>query len=169
MIKVATLAAVVAFSALAAIPASASDLRVSSAANPVVRIPVAGKTADALSTEIAAAAETVCGRPDTAKGGCVAVAVRDANRQLKAINRSHDLAAGRVEVARNDPTVVRVSLKGKSAVQIDNDIDAAARSVCKASTGQKAGPVFGSCFSASVRDAKSRLAQATTGRQLASN
>lgn len=169
MIKVAPLAAVVAFSVLAAVPAAASDLRVSSRANPVVRIAVAGKTAEALNTEIAAAAETVCGRPDLTKNGCVSLAVRDANRQLKAINRAHEVAAGRVEVARNDPTVVRVSLRGKTAAQIDSDIDAAARSVCKASTGQKAGPVFGSCFSASVRDAKSRLAQASTGQQVASN
>ena len=169
MIKVAALATVLAVSALAFGPAVAGDLRVSSHENSVVRIPVAGKTADALKIEISAAAETVCGRPDTAKNGCVAVAVRDANRQLKAINRAHDVTAGRVEVARNDPTTIRVSLKGKTPVQIDNDIDAAARSVCKASTGAAAGPAFGSCFSASVRDAKSRLAQVATNRQVASN
>lgn len=167
MIKFATFAAVAALTAFAAAPASAADLRVAS--NPVVRIPVAGKTAEVLSAEIQAAAEKVCDQPDAGKNGCVAVAVRDANRQLRAINRAHDLAAGRVEVARNDPTVVRVSLKGKSSAQIDTDIDAAARSVCKASTGYQAGPVFGACVSASVRDAKSRLAQAVTTRQLASN
>lgn len=169
MIKVATLAAVLAVSAFAAAPAAAGDLRVSSHESPVVRIPVAGKSADALRVEISAAAETVCGRPDTAKNGCVAVAVRDANRQLKAINRAHDVAAGRVEVARADPTVVRVSLKGKSAAQIDSDIDAAARSVCKASTGAGVGPAFGECVAASVKDAKTRLAQAMTGQQVASN
>lgn len=169
MIKFVTLAAVVAVSALASVPAAAGELHVSSRENAVVRIPVAGKTADALRVEISTAAESVCGRPDIEKNGCVAVAVRDANRQLKAINRGHEAAAGRVEVARNDPTVVRVSLRGKTAAQIDSDIDAAARSVCKASTGQKAGPAFGSCFSASVRDAKSRLAQASTGQQVASN
>jgi hypothetical protein len=157
LIKVATLAAIFAVSALASAPAVAGDLRVSSHENPVVRIPVAGKTAEALKIEISTAAETVCGRPDTAKNGCVSVAVRDANRQLKAINRAHDVAAGRVEVARNDPTTIRVSLTGKTAAQIDTDIDAAV------------GPAFGSCFSASVRDARSRLAQVATNRQVASN
>lgn len=169
MIKFVTLAAVLAVSALASVPAAAGDLRVSSRENAVVRIPVAGKTAEALRVEINTAAEDVCSRPDTGKNGCVAVAVRDANRQLKAINRAHEMAAGRVEVARNDPTVVRVSLKGKTPSQIDNDIDAAARSVCKASTGHAVGPDFGSCFSASVRDAKSRLAQVASNRQVASN
>lgn len=163
------LAAVLAVSAFAAAPAAAGEVRVSSHENPVVRIPVAGKSADALRVEISAAAETVCGRPDTAKNGCVAVAVRDANRQLKAINRAHEVAAGRVEVARADPTVVRVSLKGKSAAQIDSDIDAAARSVCKASTGASVGPAFGECVAASAKDAKTRLAQSVTGQQVASN
>lgn len=169
MIKVATLAAVVAFSALASAPAVAGDLRVSSHETPVVRIPVAGKTAEALRAEINTAAVDVCGRPDVEKNGCVALAVRDANRQLKAINRAHDLAAGRVEVARNDPTTVRVSLKGKTTAQIESDIDAAARSVCKASTGAAVGPTFSSCVASSVRDAKSRLAQVVTNRQVASN
>lgn len=169
MIKVATLAAVLAVSALASAPAVAGDLRVSSRENAVVRIAVAGKSADALKVEINNAAENVCGRPDIEKNGCVALAVRDANRQLKVINRAHDVAAGRVEVARNDPTTVRVSLKGKTSAQIENDIDAAARSVCKASTGHAAGPDFGSCVSASVRDAKSRLAQVATNRQVAAN
>jgi hypothetical protein len=169
LIKFVTLAAVVAASALASTPALAGDLRVSSHESAVVRIPVAGKTADALKIEISTAAETVCGRPGAARSDCVAVAVRDANRQLKAINRAHDLTAGRVEVARNDPTSIRVSLKGKTPAQIENDIDAAARSVCKASTGAAAGPVFGSCFSASVRDARSHLAQVVSNRQIASN
>jgi hypothetical protein len=169
LIKFVTLAAVVAASALASAPALAGDLRVSSHQSAVVRIPVAGKTADALKLEISNAAETVCDRPDVAKNGCVAVAVRDANRQLRAINRAHDVVAGRLEVARNDPTTIRVSLKGKTPAQIENDIDAAARSVCKASTGAAVGPAFGSCFSASVRDAKSRLAQVASNRQVASN
>ena len=167
MIKLATLAAV-AVSAFA-LPAAAADLRVSSAANPVVRIPVAGKSAEALAAEIGAAAESVCGRPDTAKGGCVSLAVRDANRQLAAIKRAHEAAASGVEVARNDPTTVRVSLKGKSSAQIDNDIAAAARSVCKASTGHGNGWTFDACVSASVQDAKSRLVAASTSRQVASN
>ena len=169
MIKVATLAAVLVVSAFAAAPAVAGEVRVSSHENPVVRIPVAGKSADALRVEISAAAESVCGRPDVAKNGCVSLAVRDANRQLKAINRAHDVAAGRVEVARNDPTTIRVSLKGKTAAQIDNDIDAAARSVCKASTGAGVGPAFSECVAASVKSAKTRLAQAMTGQQVASN
>lgn len=167
MIKLVALAAVAV--AAFALPATAADLRVSSLANPVVRIPVAGKSAEALSAEIAAAAETVCGRPDTAKGGCVSLAIHDANRQLAAIKRAHDAAASGVEVARNDPTTVRVSLKGKSSAQIEADIATAARSVCKASTGHGNGWTFDACVASSVRDAKSRLAQANLGRQVASN
>lgn len=167
MIKLATLAAV-AVSAFA-LPAAAADLHVSSAATPIVRIAVAGKSAETLNVEIAAAAETVCGRPDTAKGGCVSVAIRDANRQLRAIQRAHEAAASGVEVARNDPTTVRVSLKGKSSAQIEADIANAARSVCKASTGHGNGWTFDACVSASVQDAKSRLAAAAVSRQVASN
>jgi hypothetical protein len=167
LIKLATLVAVAA--SAFALPAAAAELHVSSVANPVVRIAVAGKSAETLSAEIAAAAETVCGRPDTAKGGCVSMAVRDANRQLAAIKRAHEAAASGVEVARNDPTTVRVSLKGKSVAQIDADIAAAARSVCKASTGHGNGWTFEACVNASVQDAKSRLAAASTSRQVASN
>lgn len=169
MIKFAALAAAVAVSAFA-LPAAAGDLHVTTTANPVVRIPVAGKAADVLAFEIQQAASSVCtARSGAALTDCVEAAVRDANRQLKAIKRAHQSPEERIEVARADPTTVRISLKGKSPAQIELDIQVAARSVCKATTGQSTGMSFNNCFSSSVKDAKSRLAQITPNRQLASN
>ena len=112
-------------SSVSAAPASAADLRVAS--NPVVRIPVAGKTADVLSAEIQAAAEKVCGQPDAAKNGCVAVAVRDANRQLRAINRAgaelgrEESVGGRRRSAALD---VAGRMNCKSALVLSSGVDA---------------------------------------------
>ena len=167
MIKLSAIAAAaVALSAFAVAPAFATDLHVSSNTVTAVHVPLAGKSPAQISADIKAAAETVC-KGAGGVGACVQVAIGDANRQLNAIRRAHDTST-KVEVARNDPSTVRVSLKGKSNEQVLAEIDAAAQSVCKA-THSTAGIAFKACVDSSARDAKERLADITRRQQVASN
>jgi len=137
--------------ALVALPAAAADLHVANNSASVVRIAVAGKSHDQLRQEIDAAASKVCGA-DTA---CVTDSKFDAERQLREIDaKSHQ--GNRIEVARNDPNTVRISLKGKTRAQIEQEIDAAAAKVCKTlSIGEQR-----ECASQAAGDAKRRLAEA---------
>ncbi|MDP3853056.1 hypothetical protein [Phenylobacterium sp.] len=164
--KFTVFAAASVLTALIAMPASAADVRVSSAPTPVVRIALAGKTDVQISAEIKAAATTVCGK---ALSDCTAGAIRDANAQLASIHRAHARAANatQIDVAREDPKAVRVPVTGRSLVQINTDIDAAAKLVCK---GQDA-TAFRSCVAGAVRSAKAQLqqiAQAPRPAQVAS-
>ena len=149
---------------LSALPASASDLHVANSATSVVRISVANKSPDQLTREIEAAARTVCGGP-SASDSCYVDALRDANRQVQDITGKSRQPAARIEVARNDPSTVRISLKGKSIAQINQEIDAAATLVCKGAVGAD----FRDCVRAASQDAKQRLAEAGKIGALASN
>lgn len=147
--KFACLAAV-ALTALA-LPAAAADLRVSQEPSPVVRISLIGKTDAQVAGEIQAAATTVC---NASAGPCVQSAIRNANRQYAAIKRSRDgAAATKVEVIRDERASVRVKVAGRSFDQINADIDAAAKSVCKA----VGGPNFRGCVDKASRDARTQL------------
>ncbi len=103
---------------LIALPAAAADLQVNS-----IRIPVAGKSRVQLLREIDDAAFTVCGVA-AADAACLGGARYDAERQL-------DLLMPKANQPANDPTTVRISLKGKSRAQIFQEIDAAAAHVCQ--------------------------------------
>ncbi|WP_309646445.1 hypothetical protein [Phenylobacterium sp.] len=164
--KLATFAAAAVLTALIAAPASAADIRVSSAPTPTVRIALAGKSDAQIGAEIKTAAATVCGK---ALGACVDGAIRDANAQFAAITRAHLRAAtqqAKIDVVRNDPKSVRVPVTGRSLAQISTDIDLAAKVVCK---GQ-AGVDYRACVTGAVRSAKAQLqqmAQAPRSDQLA--
>lgn len=147
--KFACLAAAAA-AALIAAPAAAADLRVSPTPSPVVRISLIGKTDAQVQSEIQAAAATVC---DAAGGPCVQTAIRNANRQYAAIKRSRDAVVHKVEVLREDRASVRVKIAGRSIEQIDADIDAAAKTVCKAIGGAD----FRGCVDKAARSAKAQL------------
>jgi hypothetical protein len=150
--------------ALAALPASASDLHVANSAASVVRIALANKSSDQVSREIDDAARTVCKGP-SASEGCYMDAVRDANRQVQEITGRSRPPAAKIEVARNDPSTVRISLKGKSVAQINQEIDTAANAVCKGALGAD----FRDCVTTASQDAKRRLAEAGKTRTLAMN
>ena len=147
--------------ALMALPAVAADLHVAHSASSVVRIQVAGKTHDQVRQEIAAAAVKVCG---DAGANCVDDARYDGERQLRELDaRAHPV--NRIEVARNDPNTVRISLKGKTRAQIEQEIDAAAVKVCKgASIAEER-----ECKTQASADAKRRLAEAGAVGALAFN
>ena len=147
--KFACLAAAAA-AALIAAPAAAADLRVSRTPTPVVRISLIGKTDAQVTSEIASAASTVCGAPG---GPCVQTAVRNATRQYAAIKRTRDAGTTKVEVIREDRASVRVKIAGRSIEQINTDIDAAARTVCKAVGGAD----FRGCVDKAARSAKTQL------------
>ena len=166
MIKLSAIAAAVVVVSAFAAPAFATDLHVSSKTVNAVHVPLAGKNDVQIAADIKTAAATVCA--DAKAESCIALAVSDANRQLSAIRRAHD-TAGKVEVARNDPSTIRVSLKGKTNEQILLDVDAAAQSVCKAATHSTIGLAFKSCVETSSKDAKQRLADITRRQQVASN
>ena len=163
MIKFVSGAAFAAF-ALAALPADASDLHVANSAASVVRISVANKSADQLGREIDAAARTVCVGP-SASETCYTDAIVDANRQVRDIVGKSRQPAAKIEVARNDPSTVRISLKGKSMVQINQEIDAAAVAVCKGAVGAE----YRDCVASASHDAKQRLAEAGQVGALAMN
>ena len=147
--KFACLAAAAA-AALFALPAAAADLRVSQTESPVVRINLIGKTDAQVSSEIKAAASTVCG----AEGGlCVQTAIRNANRQYAAIKKSRDAVTTKVEVIREDRATVRVKIAGRSLEQINADIDSAAKTVCKAVGSAD----FRTCVERAARNAKTQL------------
>jgi hypothetical protein len=147
--KFACLAAAAA-AVLIAAPAAAADLRVSRTESPVVRINLIGKTDAQVMSEIQAAATTVC---EAAGGPCVQTAVRNANRQYAAIKRSRDPVVAKVEVLREDRASVRVKVAGRSLEQIDADIDAAAKTVCKAIGGAD----YRGCVEKAARTAKAQL------------
>jgi hypothetical protein len=147
--KFACLAAAAA-AALIAAPAAAADLRVSRTPTPVVRISLIGKTDAQVTSEIQAAAGAVCGAPG---GPCVQTAVRNATRQYAAIKRTRDAGTTKVEVIREDRASVRVKIAGRSIEQINTDIDAAARTVCKAVGGAD----FRGCVDKAARSAKTQL------------
>lgn len=147
--KFACLAAAAA-AALIAAPAAAADLRVSRTPTPVVRINLVGKTDAQVTSEIQAAAGVVCGAPG---GPCVQTAVRNATRQYAEIKRTRDAGTTKVEVIREDRASVRVKIAGRSIEQINTDIDAAARTVCKAVGGAD----FRGCVDKASRSAKNQL------------
>jgi hypothetical protein len=163
LIKLISVAAF-AVTALVALPASASDLHVAKSTASVVRIALANKSPTQISQEINAAARTVCTGLNASET-CFADAVSDANRQVQDITgRSHQPAA-KIEVARNDPSTVRISVKGKSFAQLNQEIDAAANTVCKGAMGAD----FHDCVTAASQDAKRRLAEANKVGALAMN
>jgi hypothetical protein len=145
MKKFAILAAVAAVSAVA-VPASAAQL---------VRVSLAGKSAAQIDADIRAAATTVCtDRKAGVSDDCVTGTISDANRQLAAIFKARTTKT----VARHeDLTVVRVSLKGKSADQINAEIKVAAETVCKATNGSGNLSDYRACVGYAVRSAKAQL------------
>ena len=169
MLKIATFAAAASVAALIAGSAGAADLRVFSPTTPAVHVSVASKSAAQIDADIHAAADTVCKGAD---GSCVETAISDADAQLRAINRANRVASGpaNVEVARANPSTIRVSLKGKSRAAIEAEIKSAANTVCKSTSTN--GAEFGVCVSEAISDAKSQLqfiAQGEGGRELAAN
>lgn len=142
--------AATAAAALFALPAAAADLRVSPNPSAVVRINLIGKTDAQVATEIKTAAGTVCG----AEGGpCVQSAIRNANRQYAAIKRTRDATTTKVEVIREDRATVRVKIAGRSLEQINADIEAAAKTVCKAVGSAD----YRGCVDKASRNAKTQL------------
>ena len=144
MKKFAILAAIVAVSAVAA-PASAAHL---------VRVSLADKSAAQIDAEIRAAAQTVCAdREAAASAACVDSAIYGATRQLNGIIKAR---AGKAAPRREALTVARVSLKDKSAAQIQADIRLAAQTVCKA-TRPANHTDYRACVGGAVRSAKAQL------------
>ncbi len=144
MKKFAFLAAVAAVSAVAA-PASAAHL---------VRISLADKSTAQIDAEIRAAAQSVCtDRKPSDSTECVAAAISSANRQLNGIIKAR---SAQTPTRREALTVMRVSLKGKSADQIHADIKRAAETVCWAS--KPASQIdYRACVGGAVRSAKAQL------------
>jgi len=152
-------AAAFAVCAIAAMPASAADLHVANSTASVIRITLTNKSPGQLSKEIEAAADLVCADAN-ASSGCVEEALLDANRQVRELTKGPKGAA-KIEVARDDSTSVRISLVGKSAAQVSQEIETAAAHVCK----NEVGADYRECVADSVQDAKGRLA----GAKLAMN
>jgi len=154
--KYTLIAAVMATSALIAAPAGAADLRVSNPTATSVHISLTGKSADQLASEINAAAKLVCGDRTDFDHGCFDSAVADANDQVSAINAAqHRVARADVDVERDGPDTIRLSLKGKSRAQLEGEIAAAARTVCSRTTA--GGAEFSLCVDAATLDAKEQL------------
>ena len=158
MFKLSLLAAA-ATTVLIAGSASAADLRVFSPANPAVHISIVGKSPVQVRDEIKVAATTVCG---ASSGACFNDSVEDANSQLSAImtartskTAANPAASPTVEVARADPTTVRLSIKGKSPMVIEADIASAARTVCT-SAGVGVSD-YRACVTDAINDAKAQL------------
>lgn len=153
MKKFAILAAVAAVSAVA-VPASAAQL---------VRISLVGKSTAQIDAEIRAAAQTVCtDRKAGVSTDCLSGTINDANRQLAAITKAR---SAKPAARRQDLTVMRVSLKGKSADQIQTEIKLAAETVCKATNPITASD-YRACVGAALRSAKAQLqASAVSSRQ----
>ena len=149
MKKFAFLAALVATSAAFAAPASAAHL---------VRISLADKSTAQIDAEIRAAAQAVCtDRKASDSVECVATAINGANRQLTGIIKAR---ANQAPARREALTVMRVSLKGKSADQVHADIRQAAEAVCKASNPTDMVD-YRACVGGAVRSAKAQLQAAT--------
>jgi hypothetical protein len=152
MKKFVILAAVAAVSAIA-VPASAAQL---------VRISLADKSTAQIDAEIRTAANTVCtDRKAVVSDECVTITIADANRQLNAISKAR---VTKTVARREAVTVMRVSLKGKSAEQINADIKLAAETVCKAANNNRAD--VRACVGGTIRSAKAQLqAMTVSGRQ----
>lgn len=156
-------AAAATLTAFAAVPAAASELRVSREPIQTIRIAIAGKTDAQVNSEIKAAAATVCG---VAAGDCVDATLRSATNQYAAIKRAaqRDANPAKLDVAREDHATIRVKVAGRTVEQINGDIDLAAKTVCKA---VGAGD-FRSCVASATRSAKSQLREITLAQQVAS-
>ena len=138
--------------ALVAMPAGAADLHVVNSSASVVRIILTNKSPDQLNKEIEAAANLVCADVN-AGNDCVSEVIFDAKKQVTALTGK---TLGKIEVARNDPTSIRVILKGKSVAQINQEIETAAATVCKNASVAE----YRNCVAEAVSDAKGRLAEA---------
>jgi len=156
MNKFSAFAVAAAVTLLSGAAAQAADLRVSTSLTPVVRVSLAGKSAAQIDAEIKTAAQTVC---TTTKNlvdkDCANSAVADARRQLSSAPKVRSPGI-KLEIARNDAQVARVSLKGKTPAQIDADIEAAARTVCSAARNFN-NVEYRACVARSVRAAKTQL------------
>jgi hypothetical protein len=145
MKKFAILAAIAAVSAVA-VPASAAQL---------VRISLADKSTAQIDAEIRAAAQTVCtDRKAVVSDECVTITISDANRQLGAIAKAR---VTKTVARREAVTIMRISLKGKSAEQINADIKLAAETVCKAANTSGSRAEIRACVGGTVRSAKAQL------------
>lgn len=154
MNKFAVLAAIATVSAAIAAPACAADL---------VRISLANKSASQIDAEISAAAVAVCGNRSGVSRACVDAAASDARRQLSGIMKAR---SPKTNVRAEALTVVRVSLKGKSADQINAEIKVAAETVCKAANRNGSNADIRACVGGTVRSAKAQLqAMTVSGRQ----
>jgi hypothetical protein len=143
--KFAVLAAIATVSAAIAAPACAADL---------VRISLANKSASQIDAEITAAAVAVCTNRSGVSRACAAAAASDARRQLSGIIKTRTT---KTTVRAEALTVVRVSLKGKSADQINAEIKVAAQTVCKAADRNATRADFRACVGGTIRSAKAQL------------
>jgi hypothetical protein len=156
MLKFAAFAALATASVLAAAPASAADTGVR-----MVRVSVAGKSPAQIEADIQSAARNVC---EGESPDCVDVAVRSAHRQLLALTaRQQAPASMHVDMLSSGVYAVRVSLTGKSAEQVQSDIQSAAVAVCKPANLARLD--YAQCVSTATRTAKEQL----RNRKLASN
>jgi UrcA family protein len=156
--KFVALAALATVSAAIAAPASAATL---------VRVQLANKSDAQISSEIQAAAQTVCAAEKASGRECVESTVRDATRQLNNIIKARSPATSKAAARQEMISVVRVSLKGKTTEQIHAEIKIAAETVCKASKGSFINRAdYQACVGGAVRSAKHQL-QALNARSLA--
>ena len=141
----------------------AADLHVANSTASVVRITLSNKAPAQLTREIQAAAELVC-TDANASVNCIQDTIADANRQVRELTKGNP-GFTKIEVARNDPTSISISLAGKSAAQVNQEIDAAATTVCKGELGAD----YRECVAGAAADAKHRLSETRRGGKLASN
>jgi hypothetical protein len=155
--KFVALAALATVSAAIAAPASAATL---------VRVQLANKSDAQITSEIQAAAQTVCAAEKSSGRECVESTVRDATRQLNSIIKARSPATSKAAARQEMISVVRVSLKGKTTEQIHAEIKIAAETVCKAGKGYINRSEYQACVGGAVRSAKHQL-QALNVRSLA--
>jgi UrcA family protein len=147
--KFVALAALATVSAAIAAPASAATL---------VRVQLANKSDAQISSEIQAAAQTVCAAEKASGRECVESTVRDATRQLNNIIKARSPATSKAAARQEMISVVRVSLKGKTTEQIHAEIKIAAETVCKSTkTGFINRADYEACVGGAVRSAKAQL------------
>ena len=161
MIKFVSIATFAVFAVSA--PAMAADLHVANSAASVVRITLSNKVPEQLNREIQAAAELVCADAN-ASVNCVSDTIADANRQVRELTKGRP-GFTKIEVARNDPTSISISLAGKSAAQVNQEIDTAASTVCRGEVRDD----YRECVAGAAADAKHRLSESRRGGKLASN
>lgn len=157
MNKFVALAALATVSAAIAAPASAATL---------VRVQLANKSDAQITSEIQAAAQTVCAAEKSSGRECVESTVRDATRQLNSIIKARSPSTSKAAARQEMISVVRVSLKGKTTEQIHAEIKIAAETVCKAGKGYINRSEYQACVGGAVRSAKHQL-QALNVRSLA--